>query len=80
MQTRRILIQCLGALALADATQVRAQPSPGTVRIEYVPVIGASALFGLVGAGWAREVGLAIRTTKFDPGPNAIQATAKDMS
>src|SRR3954447_8152773 len=80
MPSRRSLIQGFGALALAlvtaTATKLKAQPSTATVRIGYVPVIGASALFVLDGAGWAREAGLAIRTTKFDSGPNAIQALA----
>src|SRR4051795_2062888 len=78
MPSRRSLIQGFGALALgtATATKLKAQPSTATVRVGYVPVIGASALFVLDGAGWAREAGLAIRTTKFDSGPNAIQALA----
>src|SRR3954452_15075410 len=76
MQTRRLLLQSLGALALAGPPHAWGQPSTATVRIGYVPVIGASALFVLDGAGWAREAGLAIRTTKFDSGPNAIQALA----
>src|SRR3954452_16121554 len=76
MQTRRLLLQSLGAVALAGTPHAWAQPSTATVRIGYVPVIGASALFVLDGAGWAREAGLAIRTTKFDSGPTAIQALA----
>lgn len=46
------------------------------VRIGYVPVIGASPLFVMVGAGWAREAGLDIALTKFESGPPAIQALA----
>src|SRR4051794_40238253 len=78
MPSRRSLIQGFGALALgtATATKLKAQPRPESVRVGYVPVIGASALFVLDGAGWARQAGLAIRTTKFDSGPNAIQALA----
>src|SRR3954466_13202084 len=74
MPSRRSLTQGFGALA--TATKLKAQPRPETIRIGYVPVIGASALFVLDGAGWAREAGLAVRTTKFDSGPNAIQALA----
>ena len=76
MTTRRTVLRGLSALALGGTIPARAQPSPGTVRFGYVPVIGASALFVLDGAGWAREAGLAIRTTKLDSGPNAIQALA----
>lgn len=47
-----------------------------TLRIGYVPVIGASALFVLAGDGSARDAGLDLKLTKFDSGPNAIQAFA----
>jgi NitT/TauT family transport system substrate-binding protein len=77
MSTRRSFIKALGGLALlSPAGAARAQAPGGTVRIGYVPVIGASALFVLEGAGWAKQAGLNIRTTKFDSGPNAIQALA----
>ena len=46
------------------------------MRVGFVPVIGASALFVIDRAGWAREAGLALATTKFDTGPAAIQAFA----
>lgn len=46
------------------------------LRIGYVPVIGASALFVLAGDGSARDAGLELRLNKFDSGPNAIQAFA----
>src|SRR3954470_15872020 len=74
MPSRRSLIQGFGALA--TATKLKAQPRPETIRIGYVPVIGARALFVLDGAGWAREAGLVIRKTEVDPGPTAIQALA----
>src|SRR4051812_34155072 len=63
------------ALVLAAALPLRAR-AQGTVpiRIGYVPVIGASALFVLDGAGWAKEAGLDLRLTRFDSGPAAIQA------
>lgn len=41
-----------------------------------MPVIGASSLFILDRAGWAREAGLSLSLTKFDTGPAAIQAFA----
>ncbi|MBN8938615.1 MAG: ABC transporter substrate-binding protein [Rhizobiales bacterium] len=46
------------------------------VRVGFVPVIGASALFVLAGDGSAREAGLNLTLSKFDSGPNAIQAFA----
>jgi NitT/TauT family transport system substrate-binding protein len=76
VKTRRTLLQALSALALSKTVPAWAQSLQGTVRVGYVPVIGASALFVLDGAGWAREAGLAIKTTKFESGPNAIQALA----
>lgn len=47
-----------------------------TLRIGYVPVIGASALFVLAADGSTREAGFDLKLTKFDSGPNAIQAFA----
>ena len=76
MSTRRTFIKALGGLALLGPAVARAQAPAVPVRVGYVPVIGASALFVLEGAGWAKEAGLDIRTTKFDSGPNAIQALA----
>lgn len=46
------------------------------VRVGYVPVIGASPLFVMHGAGWTREAGLDLALTKFESGPPAIQALA----
>jgi NitT/TauT family transport system substrate-binding protein len=70
MLTRRAFLASAAALAAAP---VRAQGALA-VRIGYVPVIGASALYVLDRAGWAREAGLDIRLAKFDSGPAAIQA------
>ena len=72
--TRRTAAAALGSalltrLAFAQGANVR-------VRIGYVPVIGASALFVLDGAGWAKSAGLALELTRFDSGPAAIQALA----
>ena len=47
-----------------------------TLRIGYVPVIGASALFVLAGDGSTRDAAFDLKLTKFDSGPNAIQAFA----
>ncbi len=45
-----------------------------SVRIGYVPVIGASALYVVDRTGWAREAGLDLKLVRFDSGPSAIQA------
>lgn len=66
-------------LALATATVAGIKPGlaqGAVVRIGYVPVIGASALFVLAGDGSTKEAGLDLKLTKFDSGPNAIQAFA----
>lgn len=47
-----------------------------TLRVGYVPVIGASALFVLSGDGSTRDAGFDLKLSKFDSGPNAIQAFA----
>lgn len=64
----------LSASGLAAALPVRAFAQTVPMRIGYVPVIGASALFVLEGAGWAKEAGLDLKLTRFDSGPAAIQA------
>src|SRR3954454_6011379 len=66
MLTRRALL----ASAAAPARAQGALP----LRVGYVPVIGAAALYVLDRAGWAREARLEIRLAKFDSGPAAIQA------
>jgi len=70
MLTRRALLAAAAALAAAPAGAQGAL----ALRVGYVPVIGAAALYVLDGAGWAREAGLDIRLAKFDSGPAAIQA------
>ena len=69
MLTRRALLAA-AALAAAPAGAQGAL----ALRVGYVPVIGAAALYVLDRAGWAREAGLDIRLAKFDSGPAAIQA------
>lgn len=73
MLDRRTFL-ALAAAGMAAPGSGRAQDA--TVRIGYVPVIGASALFVLAGDGSAREAGLDLKLNKFDSGPNAIQAFA----
>jgi NitT/TauT family transport system substrate-binding protein len=68
MLTRRALLAAALAAAPAGAQGALA------LRVGYVPVIGAAALYVLDRAGWAREAGLDIRLAKFDSGPAAIQA------
>src|SRR3954453_925622 len=70
MLTRRALLASAAALAAAPR---RAQGAL-LLRVGYVPVIGAAALYVLDRAGWAREGRLEIRLAKFDSGPAAIQA------
>jgi NitT/TauT family transport system substrate-binding protein len=71
--TRRAAIAGLGLAATAFESRAQAA---APVRVGYVPVIGASALFVLDGAGWAKQSGLQLKMTRFDSGPAAIQALA----
>lgn len=73
---RRSFLQAsAGALPILAAPRALAQAEV-PIRIGYVPVIGASALFVLAGNGSARQAGLRLTLNKFDSGPNAIQAFA----
>jgi NitT/TauT family transport system substrate-binding protein len=75
--TRRRVLSLAASAAAVPIFGARAQTPPaGPLRIGYVPVIGASALFVLDQAGWAREAGLALQLRRFDSGPAAIQALA----
>jgi NitT/TauT family transport system substrate-binding protein len=73
--SRRALLKAAG-LVLAGSGAATAQTGRTPVRIGFVPVIGAASLYVMAGAGWAREAGLDIATTKFDSGPAGIQALA----
>ncbi len=65
--SRRVFVRSLvSAPFITAASGVRAQAAP--IRIGFVPVIGAAALFVLEGAGWAKDVGLSLAITKFDSG------------
>ena len=70
--TRRTALT-LGATLLATRAGAQARVP---VRVGYVPVIGATPLFVLNGAGWAAQAGLDLVLTKFESGPPAIQALA----
>ena len=72
--TRRRALLAMTAPLIAAPAIARAQTVP--LKVGFVPVIGAAALFVLDQAGWAREAGLALTTTKFDSGPASIQAFA----
>ena len=75
--TRRTAIAALGTgLVLPAFPSARAAGAPVTIRVGFVPVIGASALFVADKAGWAAEQGLELKLSKFDSGPAAIQALA----
>ena len=69
--TRRSLLALTAALPFARAARAAAP-----IRVGYVPVIGASALFVMDQAGWAKEAGLDLQLRRFDSGPAAIQAFA----
>src|SRR6476660_2303789 len=66
MIDRRTLL-ALAAGTVAGIGQGFAQST--TLRIGYVPVIGASALFVVAGDGSARDAGLDLKLSKFDSGP-----------
>jgi NitT/TauT family transport system substrate-binding protein len=74
--TRRQSLAVLTAAGLGfTVEQAHAQGSI-PVRVGYVPVIGASALYVIDRAGWARQAGLELKLVRFDSGPSAIQALA----
>ena len=78
MSAQRLISRTLAACALGAALAFSGAAQAQTTKLEigYVPVIGASPLFVLDGAGWAKDAGLALTTVKFDSGPNAIQGAA----
>lgn len=63
-------------VAMAAARPALSQSARRTIRVGYVPVIGAAPLYVMTGAGWTREAGLDLALTKFESGPPAIQALA----
>jgi NitT/TauT family transport system substrate-binding protein len=74
--SRRTVLTGVAAFGIAPMTprSGSAQTAPIPVRLGYVPVIGASSVFVLDGAGWAKQAGLDLKSIKFESGPNAIQA------
>ncbi len=72
--SRRSALQSVAGAASAIALPSAARAQSVPIRVGYVPVIGASALFVMDGAGWAKEAGLDLKLTRFDSGPAAIQA------
>ena len=74
--SRRTALRLVAGAGLATfaGPPARAQTTPIKVRLGYVPVIGASSVFVLDGAGWAKQEGLDLQSVKFESGPAAIQA------
>lgn len=74
--SRRAALLSLAAFASAAAL------APGTVRaadpvkleIGYIPILAAAPLFIVDAEGWAKEAGIALKLTRFESGPHAIQA------
>jgi NitT/TauT family transport system substrate-binding protein len=76
---RAIRFAAVAAAALFSilaAGAVQAQQAPVTVRIGYIPVMGAAQVFVAQGEGWFKKEGLNVVLTKFESGPNLIQAVA----
>lgn len=71
--SRRDILATLLALGLPAGASAQGRTA---VRVGYVPVIGASALFVLVESGAAAAAGLDVTLAKFDTGAAAIQALA----
>jgi len=71
---RAIRLAAVAAAVLA-AGSAQAQQNT-TVRIGYIPVMGAAQVFVAQGEGWFKEEGLNVQFTKFESGPNLIQAVA----
>lgn len=71
---RAIRLAALAATVLAAASAQAQQNT--TVRIGYIPVMGAAQVFVAEGEGWFKKEGLNVQFTKFESGPNLIQAVA----
>ncbi len=71
---RAIRLAAVAATFLA-AGAAQAQQAT-TVRIGYIPVMGAAQVFVAQGEGWFKQEGLNVQFTKFESGPNLIQAVA----
>ncbi|MDI9350055.1 MAG: ABC transporter substrate-binding protein [Candidatus Symbiobacter sp.] len=58
--------------------QAAANPTanPTTIKVGYIPILAAAPLFVTIASGWATENNMTLELTKFESGPNAIQALA----
>lgn len=80
--TRRSTLAALVALASAAASTAAVMPGtahatdPVKLEIGYIPILAASPLFIVDGQGWAKDAGIALKLTRFESGPHAIQAMA----
>src|SRR3954447_2437272 len=74
--TRRQSLGALTAAGLGFTLCPALAQGVVSVRVGYVPVIGASSLYVIDRAGWAKEAGLELKLVRFDSGPSAIQALA----
>ena len=72
---RTMMISTASLLLATQASPAQAQEAV-PVRVGFVPVIGASALYVMQASGMAEKDRLKLALTKFDSGPNAIQALA----
>ncbi len=71
----RIIRWAAVAASILAAGTVQAQQNI-KVRIGYIPVMGAAQVFVAQGEGWFKQQGLDVTFTKFESGPNLIQAVA----
>jgi NitT/TauT family transport system substrate-binding protein len=76
MDRRRFLLAGSSLLAAAPFAGARAQGTPVTARIGYIPIIGTAPVFVANGEGWLKEAGINPVFTVFESGPNMIQAVA----
>jgi NitT/TauT family transport system substrate-binding protein len=74
MLSRRTLGLAMAATVLASASAFAQQPV--TVRIGYIPVLGATPIFVAEKEGFGKAAGLDFKFTTFESGPNMIQALA----
>jgi len=74
MLSRRRLAIAMAATVLASSAAFAQQPV--SVRIGYIPILGAAPIFVAEKEGYAKAAGLDFRFTTFESGPNMIQALA----
>ena len=76
--TRRAAVAAMAAFASLSTLapgSVRAA-DPVKLEIGYIPILAAAPLFIIDGEGWAKDAGIALKLTRFESGPHAIQAMA----